>query len=75
MMNNMIHKEIEKNNRKVQIYRQKCAIDNGYEYFIQVLTKGMFNDWVVNTNYKQKTEIKSEQVAIRMANQFLNDVI
>jgi hypothetical protein len=35
----------------------------------------MFGDWVVNTNYKQKTEINSEQLAIKMANQFLEDVI
>lgn len=71
----MLHKEIEKNNRKVQIYRQKNPIQKGYEYYLQVLTKGMFGDWVVNANYKQKTEINSEQVAIRMANQFLEDSI
>ena len=35
----------------------------------------MFGDWVVNDNYKQKTEINSEQVAFRIANEFLNDVI
>jgi hypothetical protein len=73
--NKMLHKEIEKNNRKVQIYRQKSRIQNGYEYFLQVLTKGIFGDWVVNTNYKQKTEINSEKVAFRMANEFLDDVI
>ena len=71
----MLHKEIEKNNRKVQVYRQKSTIQNGYEYFLQVLTKGMFGDWVVNANYKQKTEINSEQVAFRIANEFLDDVI
>jgi hypothetical protein len=71
----MLHKEIEKNNRKVQVYRQKSPIQNGYEYFLQVLTKGMFGDWVINTNYKQKTEINSEKVALRIANEFLDDVI
>ena len=75
MKNEMFHKEIEKKNRKVQIYRKKSPIQNGYEYFLLVLTKGMFGDFVVNTNYKQKTEINSEQVAIKMANQFLEDVI
>lgn len=71
----MIHKEIEKNNRKVQIYRQKSPIQNGYDYFLQVLTKGVFGDWIINEKYKQKTEINSEKAAIRMANQFLDDVI
>lgn len=71
----MLHKEIEKNNRKVQIYRQKSPIQKGYEYFLQVFTKDMFGDYVINTSYKQKTEINSEQVAIRIANQFLEDVI
>lgn len=69
----MIHKEIEKNNRKVQIYRQKNPIRNGYEYFLQVLSKGTFGEWVVNEHYKQKTEINSDQVAIRVANDFLDD--
>lgn len=71
----MLHKQIEKNERKVQIYRQKSHIQNGYEYFLQVLTKGMFGHWNINENYKQKTEINSEQAAIRMANKFLNDDI
>jgi hypothetical protein len=71
----MLYKEIEKNNRKVQVYRQKSPIKNSYEYFLQVLTKGMFGDWVINTNYKQKTEINSEKVALRIANEFLDDVI
>lgn len=71
----MLHKEIEKNNRKVQIYCQKSPTQKGYEYYLQVLTKGMFGDWVVNTHYKQKTEINSEQVAVRMANEFLEDAI
>jgi len=71
----MIHKEIEKNNRKVQIYRQKSPIQNGYDYFLQVLTKGVFGGWIINEKYKQKTEINSEKAAIRMANQFLDDVI
>jgi hypothetical protein len=69
----MLHTEIEKNNRKVQVYRQKSRIQNGYEYFLLVLTKGMFGDWVINNNYKQKTEINSEQVAFRIANEFLTD--
>ena len=71
----MLHKEIEKNNRKVQVYRQKSPIQNGYEYFLQVFTKGMFGDWVVNESYKQKTEINSEKVAFRIANEFLDDVV
>ena len=71
----MLHKEIERSNRKVQIFRQKSPIQSGYEYFIQVMTKGMFGGWVVNNNYKQKTEINSEQVALRMANEFLDDEI
>jgi hypothetical protein len=69
----MLYREIKNNNRKVQIFRQKSLIQKGYEYFLQVLTKGMFGDWVVNTNYKQKIEINSEQVAIRVANEFLDD--
>ena len=71
----MLYKEIEKNNRKVQVYRQKSPIHNGYEYFLQVLIEGMFGDWVVYTNYKQKTEINSEQVALRIASELLDDVI
>lgn len=67
----MLHKEIEKNNCKVQVYRQKSPIKNGYEYFLQVLTKGTFGDWVINANYKQKTEINSEKVALKIANDFL----
>lgn len=67
----MLHKEIEKNNRKVQVYRQKSPIKNGYEYFLQVLTKGTFGDWVINANYKQKIEINSEKVALKIANDFL----
>lgn len=35
----------------------------------------MFGVWVINTNYKQKTEINSEQVAFRIANEFLDDVV
>ena len=70
----MLHKEIKKNNRKVQVYRQKNPIQNGYEYFLLVLTKNMFGDWVVNDNYKQKIEINSEQAAFRIANEFLDDV-
>lgn len=71
----LTHKEIEKNNRKVQVYRQISPIQNGYEYYLQVLTKGMFGDWVLNANYKQKTEIHSEKVALRIANDFFDDVI
>jgi hypothetical protein len=71
----MLHKEIEKNNSKVQVYRKKSPIQNGYEYFLLVLTKGVFGDWVINTNYKQKTEINSEKVAYRIANDFFDNVI
>lgn len=71
----MLHKEIEKNNSKVQIYRQKSRTQNGYEYFLQVLTKGTFGDWVINASYKQKTEINSEKVALKIANDFFNNVL
>ena len=67
----MLYKEIEKNNRKVQIYRQKNRIQNGYEYFLQVFTKGIFGDWVINASYNQKTEIKSKRVAIAIANEIV----
>lgn len=68
----MIYKEVEKNNRKIQIFRQKSPIQNGYEYYLQVLTKGAFNQWVVNDTYKQKTIINSEKVALRIADELLN---
>lgn len=68
----MIYKEIEKHNRKVQIFRQKSPIQNGYEYYLQVLEKGLFNQWVVNDTYKQKTSINSEKVALRIADELLN---
>lgn len=68
----MIYKEVEKNNRKIQIFRQKSPIQNGYEYYLQVLEKGLFNQWVVNDTYKQKTSINSEKVALRIADELLN---
>jgi C4-type Zn-finger protein len=67
----MLHKEIEQSNKKVQIVRQKSPIQNGYEYFLTVLTKDTFGNWIVNTDYKQKSEINSEVVAIRIANDLL----
>ena len=70
----MIYKELKRNNRKVQIFRQKSPIQNGYEYFLLVLSKSIYGYWVVNESYRQKTEINSEKVAIRIANQFLDDV-
>ena len=45
------------------------------EFKLLILTKDIFGFWVVNTNYKQKTEINSERVAIRIANDFLDDNI
>jgi leucyl aminopeptidase len=71
----MLHKEIERDNIKVEIYRQKNYTKDGYEYFLQVLTKSTFSSWVINSNYKQKNEINSLKVAITMANEFLNGVI
>jgi hypothetical protein len=71
----MLHKELEQGNKKVQIVRQKSPIQNGYEYFLTVLTKDTFDNWVVNTDYKQKSEINSEAVALRIANVLLtNDI-
>lgn len=70
---NLIYKELESGNKKVQIFRQKSPINQGYEYFIQVLTLGMFDTWNVNESYKQKTSINSDKVAVRIANEFLND--
>jgi hypothetical protein len=69
----MLHKKIENKRRKVHIYRQKNPTKKGHEYFLLVLTLDLFGNWVLNENYKQKTEINSEQVALRMANQFLQD--
>jgi hypothetical protein len=67
----MLHTEIKQDNKKVQIVRQKSAIQNGYEYFLAVLTKDTFGNWVVNTDYKQKSEINSEVVALKIANDLL----
>lgn len=67
----MLHKELEQGNKKVQIVRQKSPIQNGYEYFLTVLTRDTFGNWVVNTDYKQRSEINSEAVALRIANALL----
>ncbi len=67
----MIHKEFATSQKKVVVFRSRSPIQNGYEYFIQVLTKGTFGGWVVNENYKQKTEISSEKTAFRIAQEFL----
>ena len=67
----MLHKELEHENKKVQIVRQKNPTGNGYEYFLTVLTKDTFGNWVVNTDYKQRSEINSEVVALRIANDLL----
>ena len=66
----MIYKEFKTKNKKVLIYRQKSPIQNGYEYFIQVMTKGMFDQWVFNESYKQKSAIHSDKRAIEMAKDF-----
>jgi C4-type Zn-finger protein len=68
-------KELKQDNKRVQIIKQKNPIQNGYEYFLTVLTKDTFGNWVVNTDYKQKSEINSEAVALRIANVLLtNDI-
>jgi hypothetical protein len=68
----MLYKEIENKNCKIHIYRKKSLTQNKYEYFLQVFTKGFFGSWVVNENYKQKTEINSEKIAIEIAYELTN---
>ena len=69
----MLYKELKNEKSIIQIYRQKSPIQIGYEYYLQVLTKSAFNNFVINENYKQKTEINSEKTAVRIANQILNN--
>lgn len=67
----MAYKEIENENRKVLIYRQKSPVQIGYEYFITVLSKGAFSTWNVDSSYKQKLPIHSERRATEIATEIL----
>jgi hypothetical protein len=71
----MIYKELKSDNKKVQIFRQKNRLSNGYEYFIHVLSKGLFGAWFIDDRYKQKLSINSKKQAFIVANNFLNTEI
>ena len=71
----MVYKELKSENKKVQIFRQKNRTKKGYEYFIHVLSKGLFNSWFVNDRYKQKISINSRKQALIFANSFLSSEI
>jgi hypothetical protein len=70
----MAYKQFENKTKKVLIFRQKSPINNGYEYFLTVMTKGAFG-WNLNESYKQKLTINSEKQAIEIAKSFLEDDI
>ena len=68
----MIYKEILSGNKKAQIYRQKSNIRAGYDYYILILNLNCFGHWVINESFKQKLDISSESVAVRICNDLLN---
>jgi hypothetical protein len=68
----MIYKEFNSDVKKVEVYRKKNTVENGYEYYLQVLTKGIFGDWNLNSRYTQTTPIYSQKLAFELAVDLLN---
>ena len=68
----MIYKEFKSDVKKIEVYRKKNPVENGYEYYLQVLTKGIFCSWSLNSRYTQTTSIYSEKLAFELAKNLLN---
>lgn len=65
-------KTIGSENKKAIIYQRKSRTDNGYEYNIVTLKKGMFGGFQVDDSVKKKT-IRSKKEAINFANNYVSN--
>lgn len=71
IMTTNLFQELTNGTKKVQIYRVKSYIKNGYDYYIHLLNRNNDGVWFWNESYKQINEINSFEKALEVAKQIL----
>lgn len=69
----MLHKTLENDKVKVQIFKQKNRAKRGFEYYIVIIKRGLFNNWGIDSTYKQLKTITSEKQADTLATFFFDE--